>query len=313
MRESHSWYCYNIGSGILRALGDSRHPLYFLVFSSIVNIILDLVFVLVLKLGIRGAAFATVISELVSIIPVFFVLLTAEEDVRIRLKDLRISVPFLAKVVKIGLPGAITSSLIAFSNTFMQRYVNSFGEACIAGFAVFSRFDNFMIMPMISISFSVTTFVSQNFGANELCRGRRGVRISLLLDICLIGAISSLSFAFARLFTMLFISDAESVRYGSLFIRFATPFYVLCATTMLYSQALHGLGESIIPTAITFGGFVILRQTYLFVSTHLSGRFTFIALAYPIVWIFTALAMVLCYRRTLERHRRGQPVCKSVD
>lgn len=295
---------YDIGSGILRALGDSKRPLYFLIFSSVINIVLDLVFVLVLKMGIRGAAFATVISEMLSVVPVFWVLCTVDGDYKVRLRDLRVSSPILAKILKIGLPGAVSSALIALSNTFMQKYVNVFGEACIAGFAVFSRFDNFIIMPMVSISFAITTFVSQNFGANEFARIRKGVKLSFVLNLCLIGAISFLAFLFARCFTMLFISDAESVRYGSLFIRFATPFYVLCATTMLYCQALHGLGESLAPTAIILGGFVVLRQTYLFMSTHLSGRFAFVALAYPIVWVFTALVMVLYYRRALERYTR---------
>ena len=140
-----------MGSGILRALGDSKRPLYFLVFSSVVNIILDSVFVFLLKMEIRGVAFATVISEGISLVPVFWVLFSAEDDYTLRLKDLKIDREILLKILKIGLPGAVSACLTAFSNTFMQKYVNFFGENCIAGWAIFARFDNLIIMPMMSV------------------------------------------------------------------------------------------------------------------------------------------------------------------
>ena len=151
---------YNMCAGILRALGDSRRPLYFLIFSSVVNIILDLVFVIYFNLGIKDAALATVISEAISIIPVLYVLCFTDEVYKVSLKELKIDWPLFIKMLKIGLPGAISSSITSFSNTFMQKYINFFGASCIAGWAVFGRFDQFRIMLMTSISFAVTTFVS---------------------------------------------------------------------------------------------------------------------------------------------------------
>lgn len=288
---------YNMGAGILRALGDSKRPLYFLVFSSVVNIILDSVFVFFLKMGIQGVAFATVISEGISLVPVFWVLFSAEYDYTLRLKDLKIDHEILLKILKIGLPGAVSACLTAFSNTFMQKYVNFFGENCIAGWAIFARFDNLIIMPMMSISFAVTTFVSQNYGAGEFARIKKGVKISFYLNFLMIALLSVLMFAFAPFLSSLFANDSESIRYSSLFIRFTSPFYIFCATTMLFSQALRGFGNSLAPTLITFGGFVVLRQLFLFVSTSFSSSFAFVAIGYPIVWIVTTLVMAVYWLR----------------
>ncbi len=287
---------YNMGSGILRALGDSKRPLYFLIFSSVVNIVLDFCFVFFLKMGIRGVAFATVISEAISLVPVFRVLLSADDDYKLRLKDLKIDREILLKILRIGLPGAVSACLTAFSNTFMQKYVNFFGENCIAGWAIFARFDNIMIMPMISISFAVTTFVSQNFGAKKIARIENGVKIAFSLNFVMIVLLSLLIFAFAPFLSSFFTDDSESIRYSALFIRFTSPFYIFCATTMFFSHVLRGFGNSIAPTLITFCGFVVLRQLFLFVTTRFSSSFAFVAVAYPVVWIATSFVMAFYWR-----------------
>ncbi len=295
---------YNTGSAILRAFGDSKRPLYFLIFSSATNIILDILFVLVFKMGIRGAAFATVLSEVISILPVFYVLFTTKEDFKISIRELAINPQALLRILRLGLPGALSSFLIAFSNTFIQKYVNVFSKACIAGWAVFNKFDNFIIMPMISISYAVTTFVSQNYGAGNLKRVQAGVKSAAKLILAVIALLSALSFLFSKSIASLFISDTESIHFASLFIRHVTPFYILCAITMLYCQALHGLGEALIPTAITFGGFVLLRQTYLFIGTRLTSSFSLVALAYPLVWIATSAAITIYYKAKLPEAKK---------
>lgn len=304
---------YNIGSGILRALGDSKRPLYFLVFSSIVNIALDFLFVLGFKCGIKGAAWATVISEGISIVPVFWVLMKTDDVFKVRISELRIDFPILKEILRIGLPGAISSSLTAFSNTFIQKYVNAFTASCAAGWAVFVRLDQFMQMPMMSIAFTSTTFVSQNFGAGKITRIKKGIKSALALNLSIIVFLSIIMFIFARFLTSLFIADAESIRYGSLFIRYTAPFYVLCAVCMLFSQVLRGLGDSLVPTIITFSGFVVLRQSFLFVSTHFSNDFTFVAIAYPIVWTVTSSAMVWYYRHKMRKTCQSRVSCLSLS
>ena len=288
---------YNMCAGILRALGDSRRPLYFLIFSSVVNIILDLVLVIYFNLGIKGTALATVISEAISIIPVLYVLCFTDEVYKVSLKELKIDWPLFIKMLKIGLPGAISSSITSFSNTFMQKYINFFGASCIAGWAVFGRFDQFRIMLMTSISFAATTFVAQNYGAQETIRIKKGIKISVLVSLIVISFLSALDLCFADFLSSLFISDIESIHYGSLFIRYTALFYIPCAMCMLFSQILRGFGNSMAPTIITFSGFVLLRQTILFVGTKITSSFWLVATAYPVVWIFTGAVMLLYFRR----------------
>ena len=292
---------YNMGSGILRALGDSKRPLYFLIFSCLVNIILDIVFVVFLKLGIKGAAWATVISEAISTIPVLCTLIFTKDIYKLSLKEFKIDFHLLSKMLKIGLPGAISSSITAFSNTFMQKYVNAFGSSCIAGWSVFARLDQLVTLPMRSISFSATTFTAQNYGAGQKERIKKGIRDSFILSMLLISFISILLFVFAREISSIFITEAESIKYGSLFIRYTAPFYVLCATSMLFSQILRGLGKSMASMLITFSTFVLLRQSILFIGSRLTSSFALVAIAYPIVWIAASAAMVLYFRKVIKK------------
>ena len=291
---------YNLGSGILRALGDSKTPLYFLILSSLINIILDLVFVLVLKLGVAGAAWATIISEFISIIPVYSAILSIKEFGRFSFRNVKFDTKLFGLMMKIGLPGAVSSSINSFSNTFMQKYVNAFGTSCIAGWSIFARYDQFMIMPMISISLATTTFVSQNFGAKKIERINKGVKSSFFLMISIIFILSFLIFVFSETLSAIFISDKASVLYASLFIRYTAPFYVLCATCMLFSQALRGFGDSFIPTIIIFCGFVLLRQFILFVGTKYSESFGLVAIAYPVVWVITSMVMFGYYETKIS-------------
>lgn len=292
---------YNVCSGILRALGNSKRPLYFLIFSSAVNIILDLLFVIVLNLGIKGAAWATVISEAISIIPILFVLLSTKEIYKVSLNELRIDFQIFSKMITIGLPGAISSSITAFSNTFMQKYINYYGTACIAGWAIFRRFDQFRIMLMNSLSLAATTFVAQNYGAGKTERIKKCIKISLLFSIAIITLLSIIEYCFSDFLSSLFISDKDSIHFGTLFIRYTAPFYIPCVVCMLFAQILRGLGSSIIPTIITFSGFVLLRQTILFIGTKLTDSFYLVTIAYPIVWIFTALTMIIYFKKFIKK------------
>lgn len=292
---------YNMGSGILRALGDSKRPLYFLIFSSLVNLILDLFFVVGLKLGVEGAAWATVISEALSTIPVICSLIFTKEVYKLSIKELKIEASLFSKMMKIGLPGAISSSITAFANTFMQKYVYFFGASCMAGWSVFARLDQLVHLPMRSISFAATTFVAQNYGAGKKARIKNGIRVSFTLSILMIFVLSVLLFIFSKQLTNLFISDAESVEYGKLFMRRAAPFYICCATCMLHSQILRGLGNSIIPTILSFSGFVVLRQTILFIGTRISSSFWIVSTAYPVVWIYTAVSMLIYFKISMKK------------
>lgn len=292
---------YNMGAGILRAFGDSKRPLMFLAMSSLLNIALDFLFVAVFRLGVDGAAWATVVSEAVSLIPVFSVLVLTRDAYKVSPRKIRIDFPLLSQMLKIGLPGALSSSLTAFSNTFLQKYVNDFGSACTAGWAVFARFDQLAIMPMMSISLAATTFVSQNFGAGKRARIRRGMHISFALVLSVTVPISVVLLILARILSVFFVEDEEAAGYAAMFIRYTSPFYVLCATTMLLAQILRGIGDSIVPTAITFSGFILFRQVFLFVSTRFVQSFFLVAATYPLAWILTSLFMALYFRKAAQK------------
>lgn len=275
---------YNMGSGILRALGDSTRALIFLVISSVSNIILDILFVVLLGKGIAGAAYATVLSELLSAILVIISLQRLEVKMRLELKHPQIDFLILKKIMKLGLPGAISSSITSFSNTFMQKYINYFGTSCMAGWAIFSKFDQFAILPMHSLASGATTFVAQNYGAKKSERIRDGIKKSFILNFSVISILSLLLIFQANFFASLFSDDTEVIYFAERFIYLTAPFFVLCGFSMLFSNVMRGFGIAFRPTIITFVGFVLFRQIMLLIISQTSNSFTLIALVYPAAW-----------------------------
>jgi putative MATE family efflux protein len=188
---------YNTGAGILRAVGDSKRPLYFLVVSSLVNVVLDLVFVLAFHWGIAGVVYATIISEAVSAIMVLFVLMHTEECYRVKITELEISGFILHRIITIGLPAAIQQAVTSFSNVFVQAYINNFGSSCMAGWACYGKIDQFALLPMQSLSLAATTFAGQNYGAGNIKRAKHGIdkSLSLSASITVIPVVIMLVFA----------------------------------------------------------------------------------------------------------------------
>ena len=296
-------FFYGICTGILRSLGDSKRPLYILSISVVLNIILDFIFILKFKAGLEGAAWATIISELIAAIFAFIILVRRikAEAIFSAISNQICSVGFVVRsVLKLGLPSAISNSILNFSNTFMQRYINVFGSDCMAGWAVYTRFDQLTILPMVSICMAATTFTAQNYGAGKIDRVKKGIKISLLLGLSVIFLISLLLIIFAQPLISLFNSTPGVVGYGSLFMRCSASFYVFCFCAMLFGQISQGLGYTVLPTSFTFLGFVVLRQTYLFVITHITSSALLVALAYPFSWPFTMALQILYLRKKMS-------------
>ena len=172
---------YNMGSGILRAVGDSRRPFYFLVVSAVLNTALDLLFVLRFGMGVEGVAWATVIAQAVSALLVIVVLLRTQQAVRLIPRDLRIHLPVLRQIIRVGVPSALQMAITAFSNVFVQSYINSFGADCMGGWTAYTKIDQLMLLPMQSLALSATTFVGQNLGRGNEPRARQGVRRALAI------------------------------------------------------------------------------------------------------------------------------------
>ena len=291
---------YNIGAGILRAVGDSKRPFYFLVISAVLNIGLDLFFVLKLRLGVQGVAYATILAQGISAVLILITLFRTSACIRLIPRDLRIHRDMLAKIIKVGIPAAIQMAVTSFSNVFVQSYINYFGADCMSGWTAYSKIDQLMFLPMQTLALAATTFVGQNLGKNQVARAKKGVRTAFLMAVTMTIAIMLAVIAAAPSLVYFFNQKPEVVEYGTLFLRHISPFYVLCCVNQVYSGALRGAGNSRVPMIIMLLSFVLFRQCYLFIMANfISNQILPIAMGYPAGW-FVCSALTLLYYRTVN-------------
>lgn len=299
---------YNMGSAILRSVGDTTRPLYFLILTSVLNIILDLVFVLVFKMGIEGVAFATIISQFVSA-GLILLLLTASRDVyRLTWNDLAIDGGIMKHIFTVGLPAGIQSVITAFSNVFVQSYINAFGSSCMAGWSCYNKLDQFVMLPMQSMAMASTTFVSQNMGAAQPERAEKGTYITTGLTLLITGVIVIALQVFASPSVRLFSQDPEVIRYGVLFIRANVCFLLFNCVNHVVAGALRGMGDSKGPMLIMLLTFVALRQTYLyFMTRYIANTPLTVGIGYPVGWVSCCLIelayLLLRRKKLLYRYR----------
>ena len=296
---------YNMGSGILRAVGDSRRPFYFLVVSAVLNTVLDLLFVIKFHMGVEGVAYATIIAQAVSALLTLWVLMRAEGGIRLELRALRFTWSVLRQIVAVGIPAALQMAITAFSNVFVQSYINYFGPDCMSGWTAYTKVDQLVILPVQSISMANTTFVGQNLGVGDTPRAKKGVRISLWLSVAVTAVLLIPVLLFAPDLTAFFNSKAEVVSYGALLLRLLSPFYFLFCINQIYAGALRGAGNSQMPMWIMLGSFVVFRQIYLYImSNYISNEIIPIALSYPAGWFVCSVATLLYYHHCkFDSHR----------
>ena len=286
---------YNIGSGILRAVGDSTRPLYFLIFSAVMNTVLDLFFVAVLKQGIAGAAIATIISQFVSAILVMLLLMRSKEPYRLVVSQLRMHKGMLRRICNIGIPSSLQMGITAFSNIFVMGYINHFESSCMAGWTAYNKLDALAMLPMQSLSLALTTFVGQNLGAGELKRAKAGPRYGLIMGFTVMVIILVPMMIFAPQLTALFNDDKEVIEFGTLFVRLCSPFYVAFVINQVYSGALRGAGDAKNTMFIMIFSFVVFRQIYLFIVSRLGATAGVIALGYPMGWMMCSALLLIYY------------------
>lgn len=287
---------YNMGSAILRAVGDSLRPFYFLLACSVTNIILDLVFVLVFHMGVEGVALATVISEIVSAVLVLLSLRKADECVRIRLKDLRIDGQLLKQEMKVGIPQAVQMGLTAFSNVFVQGYVNAFGSDFMAGWTAYNKIDSFLWLPMQSIALAATTFVAQNLGKGDEKRARKGTWTALGASAVFTSLLAILVMLFRAPVVEFFNDKPIVVEYGSMLILCISPFCLCATVNQTLGGALRGAGDSTPPMIIMLISFVGIRQLYLFICTRVfADTMTVVTFSYPVGWICCSILLFIYY------------------
>ncbi len=287
---------YNMGSAILRAVGDSRRPLYFLIICSLTNIVLDLLFVIVFHMGVAGVAYATILSQIISAILVFIVLFRSNEIYGCRMKEMRIDPEMLRKIIRIGLPAGFQMALTSFSNIFVMSYINSFGAGSTSGWGAYQRIDAFTVLPVMSIGIAITTFVGQNAGAMQFDRIRKGVRTSILMGLSVTICISLLLYILAPQAIGLFNRDPDVLHYGVLFLRLLGPLDFMVCFNQCYAGTLRGLGDSRAPMLIMLFSFVFFRQVYLYIIAHTINSISLIALGYPAGWAVCSLTMFFYYR-----------------
>lgn len=287
---------YNIGSGILRAVGDSTHPLYFLIFSALTNTVLDVLFVKFFRMGIAGAAVATIVAQGLSAVLVIGMLIRSDADYRIDPLHMQLKGCLLKKICAIGIPSAIQMGITAFSNIFVQSYINHFESSCMAGWAAYNKIDAFALLPLMSLSMSITTFMGQNLGAGKLDRAKKGPLICLGISFGIVALILIPLMIFAPQLVSLFNREEEVLRFGTLFIRMISPFYLLCTINQVLAGALRGAGDTKSSMFIMLGSFVVFRQIYLFFVYRLGGGIIPIALGYPAGWIMCSTILLLYYR-----------------
>ena len=288
---------YNIGAGILRAVGDSQRPFYYLVVCAVMNTVLDLVFVLVFQMGVQGVALATVLSQCTSAVLVMMALLRSDNCIRLELQKLKLHWDMLRKIISVGIPAALQMAVTSFSNVFVQSYINHFGDNCMSGWTTYAKVDQLIFLPMQSIALSATTFVGQNLGKNQVDRAKQGVRTCATLAICSTLILMVPVMIFAEPIVAFFNSKSEVVQYGSLLLRWMTPFYVLCCFNQIYSGALRGAGNSRMPMIIMLASFVVFRQIYLFVMARVCNEIIPIAMSYPAGWLLCSILTLTYYHK----------------
>lgn len=288
---------YNVFVGILQAVGDSRHPLYYLIASSVINLVLDLVFIEFFHTGVGGAALATVISQVVSALLCLIQLMKTRESYRVRIKDIRFDGKILVQIIRIGLPSGVQNSIIAFANVIVQSYINAFGEMAMAGYGAYTKVEGFGFLPINSFTMALTTFVGQNLGAKQFDRTRKGARFGVSVTIILAELIGVLVFIFAPQLIAAFDSTPEVIQFGIDKARTAALFYCLLAYSHSIAAVLRGAGKAMIPMIIMMVFWCAIRVTFLAVMIPLTQSIQAVYWVYPLTWALSSIAFFIYYKK----------------
>ena len=290
---------YNMGAGILRAIGDSVRPFWYLAVAAVINIVLDFVFVFCCDMGVSGVALATVIAQLTSATLTLITLMRTSACVRISLKNLRLDIPILKNIFSIGFPAALQMMLTSLSNVFVQSYisnVNAVKVYCTSGWTTYSKIDQFIFLPVQSISLGVTTLVGQSLGAGDTKRAKKGTYIGFFMSLGITAAVIAVVMFFAPQLAAFFNDDPNVLYYAKLLLYNITPFYIFCSVNQVFAAALRGGGNTRAPMVIMLSTFVAFRQVYLFVvSKFISNEILPVAFGYPAGWFLCAVVMLIYY------------------
>ena len=291
---------YNIFVGILHAVGDSRHPLYYLMVSTCVNIVLDLLFVGVLfrgdeKMGVGSAALATTISQGISALLCFLRLIRVREPYRLKIREIRFHWKSLKDIIRFGLPSGIQNSVISLANVVVQTNVNSFGKAAMAGHGSYAKIEGFAFLPITCFMQALSTFVGQNLGAHKYDRVKKGIGFGLCCSVITAELIGFVCYTLAPHLIAIFNDSAEVIDFGVRYMRVTSLFFCLLAFSHCIAGILRGAGKASVPMAVMLTFWCLLRVTYINVALRFANELETVAWAYPITWSCSSLFFLIYF------------------
>ena len=288
-------FIYNVGSSILRAMGDSRRPLYYLIVCCFLNIVLDIVLVIVFHMGVAGVSIATIFSQGVSAVLITRALMHSDDLYQLEFRKIRFHKAALISLIWVGCPTGIQSVLYSVTNMLIQTFLNNLGTDTVAAWSAFGKIDSLYWMVNNAFGIAVTTFVGQNFGAGKYDRMKKSVRIGLCMGLCTALTLTLIFYNFGTPLFRLFTSDENVVSIGMQMLYHVAPAYCLFVFIELLSGALRGTGDVVIPMLITCFGVCLLRIAWLFFIVPLAPGLNTIVLSYPVTWAITAVMFIVYY------------------
>lgn len=287
---------YNMGSGILRAVGDSKNPLYFLIVSSLTNVVLDLLFVVIFKMGIAGVGWATLIAQTISALLIMVLLIKTSSEYKVIIKHIKLHKHMLYEIVRIGLPSGFQNAIVSFSNVIVQSNINSFGSLAMAGCGSYTKIDGFAILPVMSFSMALTTFTGQNMGAKKFDRVKQGAKTGLLMSILTTVCISVLLLLLGPKVLEIFTSDKTVIDYGLYMMKVLAPGYIFLAISQAYNGIIRGAGITTIPMIVMVTCWCGLRMAWILLAVPIVHDIGIVFLGWPITWFASAVWLFLYYR-----------------
>lgn len=303
---------YNLCMGVLRAVGDSKHPLYYLIFSSLLNIGLDLLFIGVFGWGVWAAALATTISQFVSMFLCLYRLFHDPADYQLRWKELKVSWPYLWEVVRYGLPSGIQNSIISFANVIVQTNINGFGPETVAGSGTYAKLEGFAFLPITCFTMALTTFVGQNLGAKQFERTKKGTRFGILCAMIMAELIGVILVVFSEPLMELFMPDnPKAVQVGIRQSQVESLFFCFLAFSHCIAAILRGAGKPMVPMLVMLGCWCVLRVAFISVMVPLVNESWVIFMAYPLTWTVSSILYLIFYLKSdwvhaFERRERAK-------
>lgn len=288
-------FIFNVGSSILRAVGDSKNPLYYLIACCFINIFLDLLFVIVFHLGVAGVAYATFLSQAISALLVTHKLMTSHSILTLKIRDIRLHKNVLKSQLWIGLPAGFQSVMYSISNVIIQAALNRFGTDTVAAWSAYGKLDAIFWMVSTAFGISITTFVGQNYGAGKLDRIRKSTRVCLIMDALISAVLVIFLIAARKILFSLFTNDETVIQIGCEMLVLITPWYIVYVFIEVLAGALRGVGDVIVPVIITLLGICVMRIAWLIGVLKISPTISAIIFSYPVTWLLTALFFIGYY------------------